>query len=183
MKGVPMNAPLDTNDTQSSDRTGAILLIALGSFFLLARFLNLGWLALPALSAGLLLTGVLRREAGWFIPGGILAGISLGIFLIEGPLSMVVGDESRGGVFLLALALGWLSILILSKLFTDEPQWWPLIPGTIMALIGGVVLVGNPGRQALVAFGYVWETFAYIWPMGLIAAGLYFIVRHRQVTQ
>jgi hypothetical protein len=180
---MTMHTPLDTHDAPRHDRTGAILLIALGSFFLLARFLNLGWLMLPILGAGFLLTGVLRREAGWLIPGGILAGISLGISLIEGPLSTVAGDGARGGVFLLAFALGWLSIVVLSKLFTDETQWWPLIPGAIMALIGGAVLAGDLGDQALNVFGSVWEVFGYIWPIGLIAAGLYSIVRYRRVAR
>jgi hypothetical protein len=171
-----MNTPLDTNDTRRPDRTGAILLIVLGVFFLLAQLLEFGWLILPALSAGFLLAGVLRREAGWLIPGGILAGISLGIFLIEGPLPIVADEQARGGVFMMSFAVGWFSIAILSKLFTDETQWWPLIPGGIMALIGGAVLAGELGQQALDMLGYVW-------PVGLIAAGLYIIRRRRQVAQ
>jgi hypothetical protein len=171
-----MNSPLDTNNTQRPDRTGAILLIALGIFFLLAQLLELGWLMLPAQGAGFLLAGVLRREAGWLIPGGILAGISLGIVLTEGPLPIAVGDQASGGVFMLSFALGWFSIAILSKLFTDETQWWPLIPAGIMTLIGGAVLAGELGERVL-------DLFGYIWPLGLIAAGLLVIARHRQVTQ
>jgi hypothetical protein len=91
-----------------------------------------------------LVWGILTHNAGLLIPAGILSGIGTGIVLIEGPLH-VVSQQQEGGVFLMAFALGWFSITLLSLLFTHDPQWWPLIPGSILGGIGvWVVLVQGP---------------------------------------
>lgn len=150
---------------------GGTILIGLGLLFLLGQFFNIGLLVLPILGIAFMVAGIATRKAGFFVPAGILSGIALGTFLIEGPYTIVSGDEARGGVFLLSFALGWAGITLLSTLFTDEPQRWPLIPGGIMALIGAALLAGSPGLQLLQIVGY-------LWPLALIAAGLAIIFRH-----
>ena len=152
---------------------GPLLLIGLGALFLLEQVFDFGWLVLPVLAASFLTLGIATRQAGWLIPGGILGGLSLGIALTEGPYRVAgAGSEARGGLFLLAFALGWASISLLSKLFTREPQTWALIPGGIMAVIGLAVLANEPGLQILRLLGI-------LWPVGLIAAGVYLLVRRR----
>lgn len=152
---------------------GPLLLIGLGSLFLLGQVFDFGWLMLPLLAATFLALGIATRQAGWLIPGGILGGISLGIALTEGPYRVVgEGSEAKGGLFLLSFALGWVSVYLLSKLFTREPQAWALIPGGIMAIIGLAVLADEPGLQLLRLLGT-------LWPVGLIAAGVYLLFRER----
>ncbi len=152
---------------------GPLLLIGLGALFLLEQVFGFGWLVLPVLAASFLTLGIATRQAGWLIPGGILGGLSLGIALTDGPFRVAgAGSEARGGLFLLAFALGWASISLLSKLFTREPQTWALIPGGIMALIGLAVLADQPGLQVLRVLGT-------LWPVGLIAAGVYLLYRSR----
>jgi hypothetical protein len=153
---------------------GPLVLIGLGALFLLQQVFDFGWLVLPVLAASFLTLGIATRQAGWLIPGGILGGLSLGIALTEGPYRVVgAGSEAKAGLFLLAFALGWVSIYLLSKLFTRDPQTWALIPGGIMAVIGLAVLADEPGLQLLRLLGT-------LWPVGLIAAGVYLLYRERR---
>ena len=78
------------------------------------------------------------------------------------------GENAEGGVFLLSFALGWFSITILSALFTKETHWWAAIPGVIMALVGGAVMMGGVALQTL-------EVVGDFWPLALIAGGAYLL--------
>ncbi len=147
------------------------VLIGLGLFFLLLVAIGKLWLALPLLGIGLLLRGIVTREAGPLVPGGILSGLGLGLFL--GKYSDgLVSDGARGAAFMFGFALGWVSIAILAKLFTREPQPWALIPAGVMALVGCAALGIDAALVALRLIGYAW-------PVGLVAAGLYAIYRRR----
>jgi hypothetical protein len=48
--------------------------------------------------------------------------------------------------------------------------WWPLIPGGILALVGGALLLGDAGLTFLTIVGQ-------FWPLALVAAGLYLLWR------
>jgi len=65
---------------------------------------------------------------------------------MQSPWQFPVADQN--GVFLLCFALGWFLITLLTALFTCT-QWWALIPGGIMALIGGSILVTNGAIRGL----------------------------------
>jgi hypothetical protein len=117
-----------------------VLLVGLGILFLAGRFFNLDSFILPIIAAVLIGAGIVTRHAGPMTPGGILAGISLGTFAMN--LPMVQGD-AEGGVFLLSFALGWYSIVLLSALFTQETQWWAIVPAGIMGGIGAGVFAMN----------------------------------------
>ena len=159
---------------------GGVLLIVTGLFFLLNQFFDLPGLDSLAiyfvLALGLffLAWGVVSREDGLMIPGGILTGIGLGIALIAGPLEIADGEAS-GGVFMGAFALGWVLITVFTALFTDETHWWPLIPGAIMALISGALLVSGPFAVAL-------EWLGKLWPLALIAGGIAVLLGARKLS-
>ena len=74
------------------------------------------------------------------IPGGVLTGIGLGILAMQVPVQFPAVDQNS--IFLLCFALGWFLITLLTALFAST-QWWALIPGGIMALIGGSLLIAN----------------------------------------
>lgn len=133
-------SPVSGQPTKNNNVTWGVLLIALGVLFLAGRFLNLDQFTLPVIAAVLIGAGVATRHAGPMIPGGILAGISLGAWATT--LPMVQGD-AEGGAFLLSFALGWYSIIALTAWFTDETQWWPLIPAGILGGIGAGVVAMN----------------------------------------
>ena len=104
-------------------------------------------------------------------------GIGTGLALVDGPLAQFVpagllpGDE--GGLFMLAFAGGWFLIPVLTALFADETHWWPLIPGGIMLLIGLAAGFGS-------IFGTVLSLVGNLWPIALIAAGLYVLYQARR---
>lgn len=157
-----------------NDMTAGIILVALGLLFLAGQFFDVGIWILPILAVGFLGLGVARRSAGWMIPGGILSGIALGVLLVEG---RVAQGDAEGGVFLLAFAAGWAVVYLGSRLFTAQPQTWALIPGAIMAIIGGLVLLD--------AAGLAWpmltlQGLGMLWPLILVAIGAYIIIRGRR---
>jgi hypothetical protein len=149
---------------------GGLFLIGLGLLFLLNQFTDLPGLENVAIYFVLVLGiiflawGVLSREAGLMVPGGILTGIGLGIALVAGPFAVASGDRG-GGIFMGAFALGWVLITIFTALFTDETMWWPLIPAAIMALVSGGLLVQGPFWVAL-------EWVGKLWPLALILGGI-----------
>lgn len=154
--------------------TGGIILIVIGALALLSQFdlfENIGMFFVPALGVIFLAWGLATRTFGLVIPGGILGGIGLGIVLLEGPLAGL-GEPTQGAIFLLAFAAGWLLISLLSPLTEAAFQWWPLIPAGILAAIGGLLLAGDAGLQVLKVLGYAW-------PVALIAAGAWIILRKR----
>lgn len=136
-------------------------LITLGGALLLTRLVSLGFLELPFLSFVLVITGSLRRESAWFIPGGILAGIGLGKFLAEAsPLSMFLSEDAGTGIFLLSFALGWVGVFALSKRFGDTANAWALIPALVMTVIGTLLLSAGIGERVL-------EAISTLWPLGV----------------
>ncbi len=162
---------------QSSSKTkngivAGVALIIIGLVTLVAQFLdspNIGLLVLPTLAIIFLAWGLITRTFGLIIPGGILAGISAGVFLMD-MTALETQGESEAAIFMLAFAGGWVLITLLSIFTTDHLQWWPLIPGGIMAIIGALLLAGDAGLKVL-------ELSEYLWPIALIVVGLAIILR------
>jgi hypothetical protein len=150
-----------------------IALIGIGALLLVAQFIEAHWLSLlilPALGAIFLLWGLIARNPGLLVPGGILSGIGLGAYLTSGPY-VAATERVQGGVFMLAFAAGW-ALIVVASLAIGRRQWWPLIPGVIMALIGVALLGGEFGLQIL-------EWAGKLWPLILIGIGLSILLRRR----
>lgn len=153
---------------------GGLILIVVGVLALLAQFVDIGemmgWIVLGGLSLVFIVAGIATRQSGFFIPGGILAGLALGVLLtIERVEIPFVEDE--GGLFLLAFAAGWVLIPVLSIIFTHgERHLWALIVAAIMALVGAAVSFGGAAMDAL-------ELLGRIWPIFLIAGGLLILLK------
>ena len=151
---------------------GGTLLIAIGVLTLLAQNIKteaLGLLFLPVLGGLFLVAGIVGRQVGFIIPGGVLTGIGLGAIFTQSP-ALAASETTQGGVFFLGFAGGWFLITVLSMLFTRNTQWWALIPGAIMALIGGALLLG---ALNVLEFASRW------WSLILVALGLIIIVRRK----
>ena len=104
-----------------------------------------------------------RRHSG-VVGGAIL--ISIGLFTLIQQFVQI----HWGLYFLPFLAL----IFLVAGIVGRRPGL--LIPGGFMAFFGLALLAGQPGLQFLTAFGY-------FWPVILIAAGLYLILRRRDARQ
>lgn len=146
-----------------------IVLLASQVFELGAFWAQVGLYIMPALGITFLAWGIYAREPGFLIPGGILTGIGTGILFTAGPWQgMPNADE--GGVFLLCMALGFMSITLTTAVFTHETHWWALIPGGIIGLVALAVLFGGIFEWTLVSLNQ-------LWPIALIAGGIYIIYR------
>lgn len=149
-------------------------LVAIGALLLVAQFVNsefTGMLILPALALIFLIWGMVTRTFGLIIPGGICAGLGVGTWLVASDWAeQNLSGEAKGGLFLMVFALGWALITVLSVFVAEKVHWWPLIPAAVMALIGTPLLIGGTAVQALVWLGY-------IWPLALVAVGLFLLLR------
>ena len=156
---------------------GGLILIGIGMIALLSQFVDfISWESFGiyfVLLLGLVfyVWGIAAREPGLMIPGGILTGIGVGIVLLVN--DMVPADLNEGGLFLLVFSLGWASITLMSAVFSDETQWWALIPGGIIGFVGLAVLFEG-------IFMNVLEAAAYLWPVILIVVGLSIIWKARK---
>ena len=142
-----------------------VILVLFGLATLLQRWLDIGNYIVIVLGVGMLVWGSVTHRSGWIIPGGVLSGIGLGILAMQGPWQIPIADQN--GVFLLCFAMGWFLITLLTALFTCT-QWWALIPGGIMALIGGSILVTNGAIR--------WMDLNLVYAFILIVIGLILLV-------
>ena len=138
------------------------ILIVIGAVTLLQSWLDIGNYITLLLGVGMLILGCATRRGGWIIPGGVLTGIGLGILVSEGPWHFPGMEQN--GVFLLCFAFGWFLITALTYAFTNCTQWWALIPGGIMAVIGAILVVTHGNIR--------WENLNMVYAVILITVGL-----------
>jgi hypothetical protein len=156
---------------------GGSMLIVFGLLALAVNFIEMsGFLFMLIPGAAFMAWGLAMRRTGLVIPGSILTSLAAGIFLVEGRYAQSV-EPFNGGVFTLCLASGFFLIALLS-LYTQRGRlaWWPLIPGSVLALTGGMMVGGEMGLRML-------EVFGQGWPVILIAIGLYLVLRRKDLTQ
>jgi hypothetical protein len=149
-----------TTNIQTIDRPwvpGAIL-IGIGTIFFAAQWFEAqGAFVLGAVAFVFLAISAATRQIGFLIPGAIIGGLALGVGLEE------AGYEMNGAAVVLGLAAGFLSIFVANVLTRAPVYWWPLIPGGILAIVGGSNAVGGTDADRFVALA---------WPLVLIAVGL-----------
>lgn len=150
---------------------GSILLLA-GVFMILGNFFKLsifGILFLPALGLLFIIWSIISKEKELLIPGGIIEGVGLGVVFVT--LITNVSEVSKGGLFFIGFSIGWLLIVLLSKIFFKKWILWPLIPFAILFLFGFVLFLGEKGMLLL-------QNFSLIWPYLLIGAGVIIIITY-----
>jgi hypothetical protein len=145
--------------TRSRLIAGAMLIIVGLTLFLMQRFEELGQsVALTALG-GLFIAGYLYTRAyAFLVPGGILVGLGLGSFGER--YFYVFSDLSNIG-----LGVGFVLIYLIALLYQRRSHWWPLIPGTVLILLG------------LRTWGKVWRFLLDDgWPFILVIIGFLMIL-------
>lgn len=168
---------LDTTPVHRDARArivAGIALIAIGLLALLAQLTNwsiLGWMVLPTLAVIFLTWGLLTRNFGLIIPGGIVGGLGLGLFTMVGPFSDLFAGL-QPGVFMLSFAAGWALITLLSPITSNRVHWWPLIPGAVIGMVGLFLLGGRFTWAVMQLMGYGWALI-------LIGIGVYLLLRRK----
>ncbi len=149
-----------------------VALILFGLLALVATFVNssaIGFAVLPLLGILFIVWATLARVPGLMIPGGILTGLGFGVLFSDVASGSFV-EETRGGLIVLGLGLGFLLILPLTWMISPIKHWWALIPAAILILVGSALLIGGPALMALATIGQ-------FWPLIPIAVGVLLIWR------
>ena len=168
MSAQNVNTP-EQKSTNKHSLAAGLILVAIGAGLLLFQILDLPMLFPIILGVIFLAAGIITRSAGLIIPGGIISGIGLGTLSTTQAWFFPMDSTQSGGLFLLFFSVGWFSITLLSKLFTAETQTWALIPGAILAVIGGLVLMGERGIKIL-------ELVGTYWPLALVIIGVSILI-------
>jgi cadmium resistance protein CadD (predicted permease) len=94
-----------------------------------------------------------------------------------------IPEHFEGSVFLLSLAAGFALVTLLSRIFTSEKSWWALIVSGVLALVGGGILILEmPDTNTLKPLVEAVFNFSnYLWPLVLVAIGVWIIVKKREV--
>ncbi len=179
-----MNENLETK-TDQPKRGGIVagaILLTVGLLTLAANIFRSGIELYLVLGIGLifLVASLTARQVGLLIPAGVLIGIGSGIVVAEA-FGNVLTEDGKGGLFMLFFSLGWMLISLLSLVIPEKDgtrhfMWWPLIPGGIMAVIGGMILQGETGLKVL---GWISQG----WPVVLIGIGLYLLLRRKELKE
>jgi hypothetical protein len=91
---------------------------------------------------GLLVTFAVGRWYATLVGGSVLTGLGVGLLAAE--LSGLPEIDGAGAV--LGLAGGFLGIWIISAVVPlKQRHWWPLVPGSILAVVGTAVLADAAG--------------------------------------
>ncbi|MBI5879106.1 MAG: hypothetical protein HZB53_15775 [Chloroflexi bacterium] len=166
-----LNVPPPTGVRPGRGPLGGIMLIVIGLIALLWQFMPNDTIALwfmPLLGIVFLTWGLLSREVGLLVPGGILIGIGAGVLLMR---EWQMPDNSMGtsAIFMLTFAAGW-ALITLASWFIHKTVWWPLIVGAILALVGVGLLFGKPALPYL-------EMAGKLWPLILVALGVWVLFK------
>jgi pimeloyl-ACP methyl ester carboxylesterase len=107
---------------------------------------------------------------GLITAASLAAGLVAALVLIAAPF-IPAKDNILVGVVLLAFALGWALLAVLSVRFSTQPQRWAAAPAVFFAVAGLVSLLGS---------GAVRDVFGWVWPPALLALVVWMIIRVRR---
>lgn len=99
----------------------------------------------------------------------LVAGLVAAALLVAAPVGPPEEDVLTGLV-LLAFALGWALLAVLSVRFGDQPQRWAAAPAVFMAVIGLASLSGS---------GAMHDVLSWVWPPALLGLVAWMFVRVR----
>jgi hypothetical protein len=151
---------------------GGAILIALGTLLLAGQLFRGDWIGqfiLLVLGGIFLLAGITNQNYGLLVPGSILSGLGVGV-LLEKSLPFLSSD-ARGSIVVLALAAGFVIIMPLGAVFARTVRVWPLVVGGLLGFIGTVSFVGS-----ILNIPNIGDR---LWPLILVALGVYLILRRR----
>jgi len=145
---VPHTLRMDRSRTP--EMIAGIVLVIIGAAFLVSYLVpDLGRFVVLAIGIGILILFAATRAPAALIGGSIVTGVGAGIVLsshITGTTGGALFLISLGGGFLLVWLVGW-------SLAIPEARFWPLVPGSVLVLIGAAMLPGAGWAVALIVIG------------------------------
>jgi hypothetical protein len=147
-----------------------ITLLAIGSVVFAGLVVpDLDRYTLLLVSAVCLVAFAFTREYGFAVPAGITGGLGAMVLVT----ATVTNDPLvSGSAFFLCLAGGFVTVWVLGLLaLPRETHPWPLVPATVLGIMGLAVVTKTPG-----AIDWLTAGIAVV----LITGGLAMVVRHRR---
>jgi hypothetical protein len=160
----PGNAMKNLYPASNRNLFPGVFLVLVGLVMLLATTMGVaGPTLIPgAIGACFLAIYAHQRRYGYLLAGSILTGLGIGV-AFESTLG------GHGAAAVIGLGLGFIAIFAVDSFRgLHQSHWWPLIPGTVLLLVGLEILSQTETWLAWLAN---W------WPLGLIAVGVLVIVR------
>jgi pimeloyl-ACP methyl ester carboxylesterase len=111
-----------------------------------------------------------KRRIGPIVVGSLAIGLVLALALVAAPF-VEAKENVLTGMVLLAFALGWALLAVLSVRFSDQPQRWAVAPAVFFTLAGLISLSGP---------GTVSNVFGWVWPPVLLGLVVWMIIRARR---
>ena len=112
-----------------------------------------------------------KGRSGWIVAASLAVGLVGAVALVAAP-SIPAKENVLTGVVLLAFALGWALLAVLSVRFTDQPQRWATAPAVFLAVAGLISLLPPDS--------VVQEVFGWVWPPVLFGLVVWMLVRARR---
>jgi pimeloyl-ACP methyl ester carboxylesterase len=106
---------------------------------------------------------------GRIVAGCLIGGLVVAIAGVVGPFAGAREHVITGSV-LLAFALAWAMLALLSDRWTNQPQRWANAPAAFMAVAGVIVLVAAPTGNQL----------GWVWPPVVVALAIWMFVHARR---
>jgi len=107
---------------------------------------------------------------GLIVAASLATGIIAALALVAAPF-IPARETVLTGVVLLAFALGWALLAVLSVRFSTEPQRWAAAPAVFFVVAGLVSLLGSDAVR---------NVFGWVWPPALLALVVWMIIRARR---
>ena len=111
-----------------------------------------------------------RGRIGLIVAASLTTGLVVALLLVAAPF-IEAKENVLTGMVLLAFALGWALLAVLSVRFSDQPQRWAAAPALFMGLAGLISLIGSDT---------VSNVFGWVWPPVLLGLAVWMIIRTRR---
>lgn len=113
-----------------------------------------------------------KGRVGLIVASSLITGLVVALVLVIGPFGGAQEHVIMGAA-LLGWALGWALLAVLSIRWSDQPQWWAIVPAVLMGLAGASLLIFGPDANAFNVLGW-------IWPPALIALAVWMTLQARR---
>ena len=144
---------------------GAIL-IAVGVVAFAGNWFEVsdGFIAV-AVAAVLLVAYAITRGYVFLAIGLIALGSGIGTAVQD------YGYDEKGALVAILSGAGFLAVYLVDVLTGTTHRWWPIVPGAILVVLGGVSLAdGTPAEQWI----------ERLWPIALVIAGVVIVLAARR---